>query len=30
MAYGPLELERYVKEDGRKLIVYTLRRGAKA
>lgn len=24
--YGPLELERYVKDDGRVLILYTLRR----
>jgi hypothetical protein len=28
--YGPLALERYVKDDGRKLIVYTLRPGAEA
>jgi hypothetical protein len=26
MDYGPLELERYVKDDGRILIIYTLRR----
>jgi hypothetical protein len=30
MAYGPLELTRYVKDDGRTVIVYTLRRSAKA
>jgi hypothetical protein len=30
MAYGPLELTRYVKDDGRALILYTLRHSAKA
>jgi hypothetical protein len=30
MVYGPLWLERYAKDDGRKLIVYTLRHSAKA
>lgn len=28
--YGPLALERQVKDDGRKLILYTLRHGARA
>jgi hypothetical protein len=28
--YGPLELERHVKDDGRKLIIYTRHRSAKA
>jgi hypothetical protein len=30
MTYGPLSLQRYVKDDGRKLILYTLRPAAKA
>jgi hypothetical protein len=30
VTYGPLALERHVKDDGRKLLVYTLRHGTQA